>query len=147
MDMSELFGGEIISAYSRAQAIEDGVLIDLSELAKEAGFKFPVAVTPTVYAILAPWDRGLEGDHSKPKEGEPLYGLGQSVSGRAWDLLTILMWEIKRGQGGERVDFAPLFLMGHKWTQDKPMPVKMYAICGPGDNAEPVITVMMPHED
>ena len=31
----------VIFQYSRAQAIEDGVLIDLTEWAKELGFKVP----------------------------------------------------------------------------------------------------------
>ena len=140
-------GTEVISSYSRADAIEDGELIDISELAREAGLKYPVAVSRGVYAILAPWDDGREGDHSGPKEGQALYGLGQSFAGRAWDLLAILLYEVRQGQRGQRVDFAPLFLMGHKWTQDRPMPVKMYAMCGPGDTAEPVITVMLPEED
>lgn len=30
---------DIISTYSRAQAIEDGVLVDVTETAKEAGIK------------------------------------------------------------------------------------------------------------
>jgi hypothetical protein len=136
----------IISAYSRAQAIEDGVLVDLSELAREAGIKFPVAVSQGVYAVLAPWDDGRAGDVSKPAEGQPLYGLGQSFTGRAWDLLAILLYEIRRGQGGERVDFAPLFIMP-RYAQQRPMPVKMYALCGGGDSGEPVITVMLPGED
>jgi hypothetical protein len=144
--MSELFG-EVISSYSRAQAIEDGVLCDVSELAREAGIKFAVAISAGVLKIIAPWDDGREGDFAEPKEGQPLYGLGQSFKGRAWDMLQILRYEIRRGQGGQRVDFAPLFLMGHKWTQEKPMPVPMYAHCGPGDNAEPVITIMLPTED
>ena len=37
--------GEVVSGYSRAQAVEDGFLCDISELAKEAGFKFPVAIS------------------------------------------------------------------------------------------------------
>ena len=39
---------EVISSYSRAQAIEDGVLVDVSTVAKEAGIKFPVAMTAAV---------------------------------------------------------------------------------------------------
>ena len=38
--------GPVIYAYTRAQAIEDGVLADVTETAKEAGFKLPVAVWP-----------------------------------------------------------------------------------------------------
>jgi len=34
----------VIHTYTRAQAIEDGVLIDVSEMAREAGFRWPVAV-------------------------------------------------------------------------------------------------------
>ena len=43
---------EIIAAYSRRDALEDGVLVDLSDLAREAGFKFPLAVTQGVWAVL-----------------------------------------------------------------------------------------------
>ena len=43
--------GPVIFAYTRAQAIEDGILVDVSETAREAGFRIPVAVTRTV------WDR------------------------------------------------------------------------------------------
>ena len=39
---------EVISAYSRAQAIEDGVLVDLSTLAREAGFKYLCCQFPSV---------------------------------------------------------------------------------------------------
>ena len=35
----ESFFGDVISTYTRAQAIEDGVLIDVSSMAREAGFK------------------------------------------------------------------------------------------------------------
>ncbi len=36
---------EVIYAYTRAQALDDGILVDATALAKEAGFKWPVAVT------------------------------------------------------------------------------------------------------
>ena len=136
---------EVISSYSRAQAIEDGVLMDLP-LAREAGFKFGMAVTVGVFAVLAPWAQGSQGDVSKPAEGQPLYGLGQSFDGRAWDLLTILLYEIRRGKGGARVDFAPLFLMPGS-AHDRPVPVQFEAVCGPDDDGEPTITIMMPGED
>jgi hypothetical protein len=121
-------GMEVISSYSRAQAIEDGVLVDLSPLAREAGFKYPVAISAGVCAVL--WTDGP----------------GQSFQGRAWDLLAVLLYEIHRGQGGARVDFAPLFLMPGR-GQDRPAPVQMYALCGPGDAGEPTITIMLPGED
>jgi len=156
------FWGPPISSYSRAQAIEDGTLVDVSALAREAGIKFPVAVTAAVFAVLAPWafapdraDLFTWYDLEKPQPGQPLYGAGQDLTGRAWDMLTILRLEIRRGQGGERVDFAPLFVRESRRCSAKTgradpyvtEPVEMYAMCGPGDDAAPVITVMMPDED
>ena len=36
----------VIYSYTRKQAIEDGVLVDLTEWSKETGFTIPVACTP-----------------------------------------------------------------------------------------------------
>ena len=41
---------DLISSYTRAQAIADGQLIDVSEMAREAGIRYPVALTATVWA-------------------------------------------------------------------------------------------------
>jgi len=43
---------EYIHSYSRAQAIEDGFLIDASELATELGIKYPLALTRGLYEAL-----------------------------------------------------------------------------------------------
>ena len=57
---------EIIYAYKRAQAIEDGVLVDFSSVAREAGIKFPVAMTSAVWGkyIEVP-----EGDNCQDETG------------------------------------------------------------------------------
>ncbi len=39
--MTEIFGGPI-HTYGRAEAIEDGILVDVTETAREAGFSIPV---------------------------------------------------------------------------------------------------------
>jgi hypothetical protein len=36
---------DIVHRYSRADAIRDGVLIDVSHAAREAGFQYPVTLT------------------------------------------------------------------------------------------------------
>jgi len=120
---------QIIYAYTRAQALEDGVLTDITKLAQEAGFKFPVAVTQGVMAILQP--------------SAELEAYGQSFDGRAWDMLTILRHAI-RGMDGDTVFFSPLFI---RRSGGKPTAVEMWAKCGPGDNGEPVITIMLRGED
>lgn len=123
-------GAEIISVYTRAQALEDGVLVDITELAREAGFKFPVAVTQGVWGVLNPT--------------EELMTEGQDINGRAWDLLTILRHAIRNGSGTDEVHFAPLFV---RKAGLPPEPVEMWSQCGPGDQGEPVITVMLEGED
>ena len=64
--------GEVIFSYTRAQAIADGVLMDVSELAQESGFRFPVAVTAGVWAECVAVPDGVEG---------------QDETGRLWDVL------------------------------------------------------------
>lgn len=123
-------GFEVIHAYTRAQAIEDGVLVDMSALAREAGFRWPLAVTRSVWSIIEPND-------ALKKEG-------QSYAGRAWDLLNILRSEMRSARDGCEVRFAPYFVTE---TGQTPRQVAMRAVSGPGDEGEPVITVMMPDED
>ena len=77
------FYGPAISIYTREQALEDGVLVDVSELAREAGFKIPVAVTASVWADCIDW----------PEDSQQ--GFGQSIDGRLWDVLYMAHWQIK----------------------------------------------------
>jgi len=53
--------GEVISTYSRAQALEDGVLIDAGAMAREAGLRWPVALTAAVSEDCV----GLERDRQR----------------------------------------------------------------------------------
>ena len=53
--------GPILSTYTRAQAIEDGFLVDVSDTAREAGFNIPVAVTRAVWSRLVALPDGYRG--------------------------------------------------------------------------------------
>lgn len=120
----------VIFAYTRAQAIADGVLVDVSELAREAGFKIPVAVTAGVWAECVAVPPGV---------------LGQDETGRLWDVLVLLHYAIRKSGGGDLVDFS---VHVRKDNEERTPPlVPLYAVCGPGDDAEPVVTIMLPHED
>lgn len=125
--LNELFG-EVISMYTRKEAIADGSLVDVSTLAKEAGIKYPVAITQTAY-----------GEVVRPDEQAK--NRGESETGRLWDVLN--MFRLKaRSCTGSRFDFKVIA------TEDGREVVHLlYAVCGPGDNAEPVITIMLPNED
>lgn len=77
-----LDNAEVISVYTRQQAIDDGVLVDISdnELAKNAGFKVPVCITRTVYNLC--------------EVPEELKGL-QDFNGRLWDILFLAVMRFK----------------------------------------------------
>ena len=49
MDIFSEVENVLIISYTRKQAIADGILIDITETAIEAGFKFHVAVTHAVW--------------------------------------------------------------------------------------------------
>ena len=121
---------ELIHNYTRKQAIEDGVLVDVSEMGKEAGFKFPVAMTNTVWTDLIVPNKEAEG-------------YGQSIDGRLWDTLIMLHISIKQGDGGDNLLFEVLYSEGDK----EPELAELKAVISGGDNGEPVITIMYKHED
>jgi len=133
MTMSDPFwqAADVIHVYTRAQALADGALIDISPLATEAGFRYPVAVTAAVWHILEPSD--------------DLARLGQSATGRAWDVLQVLRAAIRHSGHTDRIHFTPLFVLGA--AHPTPQPVQLWAVCGPGDDAAPVITVLCEGED
>jgi hypothetical protein len=122
---------EVISSYSRAQAIEDGVLVDVSRDAREAGVKFPVAITRTVYTLYVEVPQGVSC---------------QDETGRLWDIL----WMFRCGAAkfsGSTLLFK-LYVRNHNRERlDSRDLVTLKAICGPGDTPEPVITIMLPDED
>lgn len=84
---------DVVFSYSRRQAIADGVLHDVSVVAQEAGFRYPVALTAAAWADCVAWQ--ARGD-----------GSGQSEAGRLWDVLTMARLAVKR-TGGQTLHFTP----------------------------------------
>lgn len=107
------------------------MLVDLTDWAREAGFVIPVACTHEV------WHRYIQPP-------PVTVALGQSVRGRAHDLLWMLHLAIRGKRAGEdRLMFQGCFLLAGGRLET----VELKAICGPGDAAEPVLTILMPNED
>ena len=71
---------DIISVYNAEQAEEDGLLVNVSEMGKEAGFKWPVRISRAVHDLCTP-----------PKSNKI-----QSYEGRLWDVLYMAFVAIKR---------------------------------------------------
>jgi hypothetical protein len=122
-------GADLIHVYTRKQAIEDGVLIDVTTAAWSAGFRFPVALTAAVWGRYVQVPEGIEG---------------QDEIDRLWDVLWTLRQAIRQGNNsGDILVFSLLV-----WNDSQgPLPVQLKATCGPNDNGSPCMTIMLPDED
>ncbi len=133
---AESFFGEFISTYTRAQAIDDGILIDAGSMAQEAGFKWPVAIASDVWADCVAWS---EDDNRKQAY--------QDESGRLWDVLFMASHAIRTASGsGDRLLFQ-LYRVCRDGRSMEAELTTLKLIVGPGDAGEPVITILPPHED
>jgi hypothetical protein len=115
----------VIVSYTRAQAIEDGVLVDVSGWASThemmGGFTIPVALTSAVWALV----QAPEGSH-------------EDTRGRAHDVLWMASLAARRHIDSDRATFT--VRIGNE-------DVRMWIHVGPGDDAEPVATIMLEGED
>jgi len=126
----------VISAYTRAQAIDDGILVDVSETAREAGFRIPVAVTRTVWDRLVALPDGYRGF--------------QDEGGRLWDVLWMARYYALRASGSDRVRMCVLVRDIRKDLRDSSRPPCRHfpiVAIGDGDDGGPVVTVMFPEDD
>jgi hypothetical protein len=121
--------GDLIHGYSRADAIADGVLIDVSATAREAGIRYPTALTRAVWDLYVRVPAGVEA---------------QDEAGRLWDLV----WMLCHGIRTAKEDNPTLLFRLHVRNDNgRPKPVTLKALCGPGDDGAPCLTVMLPEED
>jgi hypothetical protein len=131
----EDISGEAIYRYTRAQALADGMLIDITETAKEAGFRLPVALTSAAWHQTVEWTNE-DSDRQTP----------QDESGRLWDVLWMAYLTARRASGSCRVEFG-LLVVPRGGSARRPGLTALHMHIGPGDDGEPVITIMLPHED
>ena len=120
----------VISRYTREQAVQDGVLVDVTETAREAGFKHSVALTAAVYSDVK--------DVPVSKKGI------EDEKGRLWDLLWMSVHAVRAAATCRQEGPAFVSLV---------MPIgrcrnyRAKIAIGPGDDGELVLTVMRPDED
>lgn len=131
----------VIYAYTRAQALADGVLVSLP-LAPRFGFMVPVAITSAGYGSAIAWD---EAD---PKAQEIETMREAAVLQAALHAAKALTRRQRVGETVERpdrIDFTVECIAGD--GTGRLIEVAFYMLIGPGDDAEPVGTIMLPHED
>jgi hypothetical protein len=120
---------EAIYSYTRAEALDDGVLVDVSATAREVGIRYPTALTASVWA-----------DYVRVPEGVD----GQDEAGRLWDILWMFSVAIRHAPKDCPIIHLELAVRNDNRRAEI---VALKAVCGPGDELEPVVTVMLPDED
>jgi hypothetical protein len=106
------------------------VLIDVSQTAREAGIRYPAALTHAVWERCVAVPDGVRC---------------QDEAGRLWDVVYLLRVTIGQSDGGPVVRFG-VHVRNDNRERTPPL-VRLKTICGSGDHGEPVITVLMPNED
>ncbi len=125
---------EVISTYTRQQAIEDGYLVDVTKTATEAGFCFHTVVTRAVWDDCVDWS-----DKDTKRQTH------QDESGRLWDVLFMAVIAARTHRDTSeilyRISRVP---RGGRGRLPRMRQLKLNI--GPGDNGEAVITIMLPGE-
>ena len=125
--------GDVIHRYTRAQAIDDGMLIDFTDPESDTvdvclqHYKLPIACTSAVFDIM---QKAVENPRYCQDYAGILHDMlfMSKVMKRKLDESTVIFRVIIAGAGRQR-------------NYDFKLQV------GPGDNGEPVITIMLPSED
>lgn len=121
-------GDGALTKTTRATSIAEGLLVEVSPTAKEAGILFPVAVAHEV------WDQYIQPSDRAAK-------IGQCEQGRLWDVLWMLRVAIGRVGHTDRIAFEVIVQDGPGTRFRKK--VKLLAVCHGGDHHEPVITIQL----
>jgi hypothetical protein len=123
--------GPVVYAYTRAQAVADGVQVEVTKTAQEAGIKFPMFLTRAVFDAYVAVPEGVTG---------------QDEAGRLWDVVWMTRFAILRSRG--HTDRLPVALYVRNDNRAAKL-VKLIAQCGPLDidDPSPAITVMLSTED
>lgn len=126
--------GSMIHRYTRAQAIADGVLVDVTRAAAEAGFRLPVAMTAAAWADCVAWSNA-DGERQTH----------QDRSGRLWDVVWMASKAARQAQDAARVPFQ-LYRVPRDGRSIRARLTTLHLHIGPGDDGEPVITILMSDE-
>jgi hypothetical protein len=119
---------QVIYSYTRSQAIADGLQIEVTKVAEEAGIRFPVFLTRGVYDKYVTVPPGVTA---------------QDEAGRLWDIVWMLRFAIIRAKPG--VTRVPVALYVRNSDSQPARLVKLIATAGAVDidDPAPAITVML----
>jgi hypothetical protein len=115
----------VIHSCTRAQALANGILIDVTEIGEEVGFKLPVAITEALQNRLT------------PTKAEAVFG--QDYDSRLWNVLWVAAFTIKLAdRGTDTVTFTVVQQeVDTKSGQPHSVELRLRAVYGPGNEDKP----------
>lgn len=132
---------KLIYAYTRADALKDGLLIDCSKIAKEAGFSCPVAISKAAWEDAVAWSDAA----NKRKR------LLQSEEGRLWDVVWMAAARIRGLPKYTRNNGSGVAFIVHRTPRKgryrRAFRKQLKVLVHPGDDHEVVATILEPDED
>ena len=131
----------VVHRYTRAEAIDDGILIDVSKTAREAGIRFPTAITRGVQDDCVEW---TDADRKKSRS----LASGQDESGRLWDVVWMAKVNLTLRKGQPIAN--PLMYSIRRLPRPgrgRRQRVQLKLIIDGGDNGKPAITILLPNEN
>lgn len=149
--MEEVFGEPILT-YTRRQAIDDGVLIQLSgpgftgeewipQMVREVGIAVPTAITAEAWAEFVEMNPAAEQ-------------AGNDVKGRLWDLLWMFGLAARQSEESEVVFEFYCVIRPESSEGGPPNPemggaslVHLKGVIGGDDNGGPCVTLMLTSQD
>ena len=123
-----------VAAYTRAQAIEDGTLIDVASHLKNPGFTAPVAMTHAAWCEFVEWT---------PEDSARQ--VHQDEIGRLTDVLMLASAATRRAGAGP-VSFFEVGRVPRDGRSKTASAAPLKLVMHDGDNGEPVMTIMEPDE-
>ena len=125
----------LAQSYTRAQAIVDRMLVDISEVATKAGFRAPVAMTKNAWVDCVWWPQATLSHDANL----------QTEESRLWDVVYAAMLAAKLSEGMTRTVFE-VYRVSVMSKKSKPKRSVLVLQVGPGDANEPVMTISMSGE-
>lgn len=116
---------DLIYKYTRREALDDGILIDISNMGREVGYKYPIAITLNVDDII---NKAVANERYN------------DYNGVLWDILTMSKHPTKRIDETSHYFQVIITGVGRKHYHE------FIIRCHPGDDLEPVLTIMCPEE-
>jgi hypothetical protein len=105
-------------------------------MAKEAGFKWPVAMTAAAWSVAVAWT-----------DADNTHQVYQDQSGRLWDVLFMAAYAVRAARTVDRQLRFSLQCVPRDGHATRSQSLNLKLVAGPGDHGEAVITIMLPDED